>query len=346
MRNITLIISLNFHPGHVSHLVASYKQCEEIGYESVFYVTPQFRLFLPADCNIVMSDNPVPKCEVAVLLFPSLHNLPLIYQLRKSHTKIVYVFHEPLAPLKHYRESGFSYKYLAKLWVIDHVSALTVRWSDIILLPSHKAEEYYWSNMRYKNSNAHYIPLMYDDEAFDYANVERKYISYIGTIAADHSFDEFIRFVEAALKKDWFKDKHFLIATKSDFEVPELIQKSNRVKIVKGHPLTDDEINEAYASSSVIWNAYIRTTQSGVLAKAYMFGTPAIVMRHNLNEFMQDGKTVECVEDNRDSQQIKDAVEKILNRQHYFTTNCRKTFLNTFYYRIFNNKFKSIIDES
>ena len=26
-----LIISLNFHPGHVSHMVASYKQCEELG---------------------------------------------------------------------------------------------------------------------------------------------------------------------------------------------------------------------------------------------------------------------------------------------------------------------------
>ena len=27
------IISLNFNPGHVSHMVASYKQCEEMGYE-------------------------------------------------------------------------------------------------------------------------------------------------------------------------------------------------------------------------------------------------------------------------------------------------------------------------
>ena len=27
-----LIISLNFNPGHVSHLIASYKQCEDLGY--------------------------------------------------------------------------------------------------------------------------------------------------------------------------------------------------------------------------------------------------------------------------------------------------------------------------
>ena len=28
-----LVISLNFHPGHVSHMVASYRQLEELGYE-------------------------------------------------------------------------------------------------------------------------------------------------------------------------------------------------------------------------------------------------------------------------------------------------------------------------
>ena len=49
----SLIISLNFHPGHVSHMVASYKQCEELGYESVFYVNPAFIPYLPKGSRIV-----------------------------------------------------------------------------------------------------------------------------------------------------------------------------------------------------------------------------------------------------------------------------------------------------
>lgn len=43
----SLIISLNFNPGHVSHMLASYKQCEDLGYESVYYVNKKFVPFLP-----------------------------------------------------------------------------------------------------------------------------------------------------------------------------------------------------------------------------------------------------------------------------------------------------------
>ena len=48
-----LIISLNFNPGHVSHMVASYKQCEEIGYKASYFVDPAFADYLPEDGNIL-----------------------------------------------------------------------------------------------------------------------------------------------------------------------------------------------------------------------------------------------------------------------------------------------------
>lgn len=339
-----LIISLNFNPGHVSHLVASYKQCQEIGYEPWLYVNPEFRKFLSGGLNVVDTSEPLPGCDIAIFLFPSLNNLVLIHKLKRSNTKVVYIFHEPLAPLKHYRRAGFSYRYLAKLWVIDHVSALTVKWSDAILLPSRKAEEYYKNNPLYRNSNAFYLPLMYDDELKGDLSRERKYISYIGTVAPDHSFNEFLSFVETALSKGWLEDKHFLIATKSEFKVPESLKSSDRVTIQKGRPLTDEEINEAYSKSAVIWNAYIRTTQSGVLAKSYMFGTPAIVLKQNLNEFMIDGNTVVAIESNTDCQQIKRAIDMILANQAEYCENCRRMFLNTFFYRNYNAKLKSIIE--
>lgn len=139
-----LIISLNFHPGHVSHMVASYKQCEKLGYELVYYVNPSFIPYLPKGSRIVSAvEGKHPKADLAIFLFPSQKNLPLIWKLKRQGTKVVYIFHEPLAPMKVYREAGFSMKYLAKLWVIDHVSALTVKWSDYILIPSRKAIKYY-----------------------------------------------------------------------------------------------------------------------------------------------------------------------------------------------------------
>ena len=282
---VSFIVSLNFHPGHVSHMVPSYHQMEELGYESVYCVAEGFVNYLPMDSRIcVYRKDELPKVSVAIFVFPSQKNLLLIRKLKRQGAKIVYIFHEPLAPMKEYRKAGFSYKYLVKLWLINRISSLTVRWSDVILLPSKKAVEYYKANPLYKNENTHYLPLLYDDErTTTLAQTERKYFSYIGTVAADHSFDKYLQFVNTAIKENALPELSFLIATKSEFEVPQEMINSPRVIIRKGTPLSDEEINECYASTFVVWNAYVRTTQSGVLAKSFMYGTPAIVLRNNLS---------------------------------------------------------------
>lgn len=343
MKPAAIIVSLNFNPGHVSHLIASYKQMEELGYSSVYYVNPLFAEFLPDNVSIITSDFKIPKCEVAVITFPSLHNLPLIQRLRKQGTKIIYIFHEPLAPLSHYRASGFSYKYLVKLWIIDHINSLTVKWSDCILIPSKKAIEYYQKNPKYKNPKVQYIPLLYDDEAINARPCNRQYISYIGTVAADHSFDEFLKYVEKAIDYNWNPEYKFLIATKSEFDIPEKLSVCSRVVIKKGTPLTNEEINNAYSSSILVWNAYTRTTQSGVLAKAYMFGTPALVMKHNLNEFMVDKQTVFSIIDNTDVNEIQSGIDDIIRNFVKYTANCRDSFLSLFYYRNYNKILKEIL---
>ena len=341
----SLIISLNFHPGHVSHMVASYKQCEELGYESVFYVNPAFIPYLPKGSRIVSAvDCAHIQADLATFLFPSQKNLSLIRKLKRQGTKIVYIFHEPLAPMKVYRKAGFSIKYLAKLWVIDHVSALTVKWSDFILIPSRKAIKYYQENSLYKNKKYFYLPLMYSDEYKENnAKVPRQFFSYIGTVAADHSFSEYLNFVEWAVTNNKLGCIKFLIGTKSEFELPKVLQDSNRVIIHKGKPMSDDEINAYYNSSIAVWNAYARTTQSGVLAKSFMFGTPALVMRKNLNEFTHDGQNVVAIDDNTNMEEIAAAIEKIYANRENFYHECRKEFEMSFYYRVYNSKFNEII---
>lgn len=340
-----LIISLNFHPGHVSHMVASYKQCEELGYESIYYVDPKFTNFLPKDSRIVSATaGERPKADLAIFLFPSQKNLSLIWKIKREGTKVVYIFHEPLAPMKVYREAGFSWKYLAKLWVIDHVSALTVKWSDVILVPSRKAVKYYEENNLYTNQNCHYLPLMYADEREErHTFMPRMYFSYIGTVAADHSFDEYLRFVEWAVTNQKLEGVDFLVGTKSEFEVPEALKNSKRVTIHKGKPMTDEEINAYYSSTIAVWNAYARTTQSGVLAKSFMFGTPALVMRQNLNEFTHDGENVVAIDDNTSFKQIEAAVIKIHDNFDAFSAGCRKEFKKSFYYRVYNEQLKDIL---
>lgn len=342
-----LIISLNFNPGHVSHMVASYKQCEELGYQSVYYVNPSFGSFLPQDSNVTYASDGIEfKVDLAIFLFPSQRNLPLIWKLKRRNTKLVYIFHEPLAPMKVYREAGFSKKYLAKLWIIDHISAITVKWCDYILIPSRKAVKYYEENSLYKNMNYHYLPLMYCDEREErHTRMPRLYFSYIGTVAADHSFQEYLEFVEWAVTNNKLENICFMIGTKSEFEIPEALKASSRVAIHKGQPMTDEEINAYYSSSIAVWNAYARTTQSGVLAKSFMFGTPAIVLRANLNEFTHDGQNVVAVDDNTDKEQLAAAVEKICGNFDAFSSECRNEFEKSFYYRVHNEEFERIIND-
>ena len=340
-----LVISLNFHPGHVSHMVASCRQMVELGYESIYCVAEGFVNFLPKDSRIcVYGKDDLPKVSIAIFVFPSQKNLLLIRKLKKQGAKIVYIFHEPLAPMKEYRKAGFSYKYLMKLWVINRISSLTVKWSDVVMLPSKKAMDFYHANPLYQNENYHYLPLLYDDErTTELAMKERKYFGYIGTVAADHAFNEYLEFVKWAIAGNRLPQLQFLFATKSEFKVPQVIAESPRVIIQKGKPLSDDEINNYYASTYVVWNAYARTTQSGVLAKSFMFGTPAIVLKKNLSEFTEDGKEVVAIDDNNSFEQIENAVLKITDSFDKYSDSARKRFESTFYYRRYNKEFESII---
>lgn len=341
-----LIISLNFNPGHVSHMIASYKQCAELGYDSVYYVHPAFIPFMPKDAKVVSSNENWPKADLAVFLFPSQKNLPLIWKLKHQGVKVVYIFHEPLASMKVYRDAGFSKTYLAKLWVINRISALTVKWSDVILIPSRKAMKYYEENTLYKNRNYHYLPLMYSDErSQNHLSISRKYFSYIGTVAADHSFQEYLDFVKWAVASNELENISFMISTKSEFELPAELCNSDRLVIHKGKPMTDDEINSYYSSSIAVWNAYARTTQSGVLAKSFMFGTPAVVLYNNLNEFTHDGQNVVAIHDNTDVNQIASAVQHIFEHQSDFQRECRKEFEKSFYYKVYNDAFLEIINK-
>lgn len=345
---IAIIVSLKFNPGHVSHLVASYKQCEELGYTSYYYVDKGFLPFLPNGSRIkVYGQDKLKNIDLAIFTFPSQHNLLEMFKLKfLGKAKILYIFHEPIYSFKEYRESGYTRFQVMLERCKNWIGALSVLLSDAVLLPSKKALDNYERSSLYKKSNYYYLPLMYDDERnVTHKGLERRYFSYIGTVATDHSFNEYLDFVELAVKNSMIPDIDFLIATKSEFELPEILRNSPRVVVCKGHPMSDDEINKHYASTYIIWNAYERLTQSGVLAKSFMFGTPAIVLRKNLSEFTEDGKEVIAIDDNRSVQQIKCAIDTIVNGFESFSSACRKRFENSFYYRNYNGRIEEILNK-
>jgi glycosyltransferase involved in cell wall biosynthesis len=217
-------------------------------------------------------------------------------------------------------------------------------------LPSNNA----FSNIKRAGKNPEKfakINLMFEDE---YNSCDtpfsRKFVSYIGTIAEDHAFDEFVRFVVNSVERNELPDLQFLIATRS--QIPESFQnavsyciKQNRLIVKSEKPLSNKEINHYYASSLVVWNAYKRSMQSGVMPKAYMFGTPVVVSDRNQSEFFIDRRTGIMISSVYDFDEILKAVNIISKNFDDYTVNCRSMFLEKFHYKALAKSFMDFVTQ-
>ncbi|MDR2407059.1 MAG: hypothetical protein LBE13_02955 [Bacteroidales bacterium] len=349
-----LIVSLNRNVAHVSHLIAFYLQFKELGYSPVLCIPENLIQYIPKDFNY-LKYNKFKTCktksDIAFFCSPSFDNLFEIIKLRwKYRTKIISVKHEPFDKIVLFDNTS---SYRKRLWYVlaNLYECIITYISNIIILPSNKAISLYEKGWLYFNRHYFYLPLQFDDES-NYNNeiIERKYFSFIGNIGYvtnNHSFDAFFNFIETAIQRESLKEFKFLIATKSTVIMDERLQKitnTGRLLIIAGKPLTNESINFYYKSSFVVWNAYARNTQSGVLAKSFMFGTPAIILRRNISEFVKDGNEIVAINDNNSYDEISNALLKIINNYDHYSNAARKCFLENFYYRKNNENMNRILE--
>ena len=344
-----LIVSLKFRVAHVAHLVASYRQMEELGHSPQLFIHPDMVKFLPFGIGYTTEFKGINPPTIAFFWFPALGNVKMMKRLKhKFGSRIAYVLHEPLEKISAYCESGLSLTQIGSIYLKYLFQLFIISSSDAVILPSEKALKLYGgSRVRKLCPNYTMIPLLFDDHANNTTN-ERKYFSYIGTIAQDHAYNEFVNFIVKAAEDNSIQNKiKFLIATKNRVEItPNLnrLIESGMLKVVQGHPLTEEEINRYYKSSICVWNAYHRTTQSGVLAKASIFGTPAIIMSKNESEFAIDKFNVIAIHDNSDYMEIKVSLDTIINNFDEFSKNARTMFEQNFYYKAHNDKITRLIN--
>ncbi|MBR7784651.1 hypothetical protein, partial [Undibacterium luofuense] len=105
------------------------------------------------------------------------------------------------------------------------------------------------------------------------------------------------------------------------------------LKIVSGKPLSNDEINSYFSQSIVVWNAYRRSMQSGVLPKAFMFGTPVLISSNNRSEFFENNKTGIEISLTYQKSEIYEAIYRIQSDFQKFSNLAREKFLSNFYYK-------------
>jgi hypothetical protein len=348
-----IVVSLNFNPGHFSHLIANYKLFADLNYKPYLFINNSFtKMDVDDKYEKVYNLEGFSKSDikVAVFWFPSLNNIWQIIKLKFFfRSKIVSVFHEPFDSFKNYYKSGFGFIKVFKIFLINLLNILQLFLSDDVILPSNSSFFLYNKKYKWINGNVTLIPLLFDDESDGLIKVEDKiYISYIGTVAADHAYDKFVSFAKTAMENNWFSNYTFLIATGSLMTETEKNQlkkfvDSGKMMIVEGSPMSNNKINGFYEKSAVVWNAYNRSMQSGVLPKAFMFGTPVVLLKKNANEFVDNKINSVFLENNDDVYMIKAAINIIVNKQVEFKDNCRDKFLNTFYYKNKVETFKNLI---
>ena len=335
-----LLISLRINPAFIQHLIAYAKAVQALGYEAEFLLDPAYSC-LPELRQAARILQPEEHLEAnwrcAIFMNPSLQNLKTARQLKRFGTRILYVFHEPWQLTWRYiKDEGLKASIVAAL--AHRFTVPVLQAADHVLLPSQYALQVYRAKDARHNANASYLPLLYDDDFrgdLPALNSQKKYFSYIGKPCRAHGFDQFLALIRHAIRTN--ADIRFLIASRQPAP-PALLQdpvlcRSDRVKVQCGRLLSTDEINRCYATSVCVWNVYRRSTQSGVLPRALMFGAPTVCSRSgSFLEFVRSGENGEFVSPD-DPVGIIQVYQQFQARISNYAAQCRLDFTSTFYYK-------------
>jgi len=345
-----LISSLKFSPGHLSHIIGYAKLFKEIGYEVTLWLHESYKKMMPEkDFQVMWYPDFFPKnIDMLFLYNPSTVNHVVCKKFKQSSAKVIYLYHEPWESFEQYLKEGL--KQALKASAAHYYSARVLKYTDLVIVPSNYALKLYSRNDKKYNDNVVMIPLLLDDELKQEIDFSKKeYVSYIGHAVKGHTFGKYIDLIKWIYTSG--STMKFEIATRTDIgkmiKNDKTLQKminSGTLRLSYGRPLTNLEINQAYERSFCVWNVYRRSTQSGVLPKAFMFGTPVIASNvGSFPEFVRNGENGYLVND----YDFKDVYQRLLGiRENILTMsmNCRNTFENTFYWKAQITKMKEVLE--
>lgn len=339
------ILSAKYAAGHFSHMIAFYQLFEELNMEACLLLDKGYAGFLaeyPEYRATSLDEADSVPADILLIYNLSTKDSTIISSMRKRNPelKVFFVYHEPWYGfrgwlcdcLKHNEALLGSIKAFGRHLFSRRVLHL----ADCILLASNVAIENYKKYDANLNKKYRYFPLIFLDEAGNTADLdEKKYFSYIGTAVGAKNFLNFLEFIKYRAKKD--ATSLFQIATPTDIsqyldsEITNLIAQ-NRLIVNHGHNLTNAEINHAYSISNCTWLLYKRSTQSGVLCKAMMFGSPVIAS--DIGSFSEtvDGKNGIILPSGYSLEDVDRAYEQICNNLKAYSENARTAFLDIFYY--------------
>jgi len=343
------IVSLHFSCAHASHMMALGKLLDTLGFAVTFVLDERY---LPiADFAAIgeamtaggISNHPgVGTFDLAFFCNCATRNHALVRDLRTRGTAVFYLFHEP-GPVwswKYFLSEGW--RQTIRFVISSCFNIVTVRRASGVIVHSSCALALYQRNYLRHNSNVHAMPLLFDDEIgserVEQARFDKRFFGFVGTACKSHGFDIFVDFAKHAIRCG--SPMPFAIATKVDLtsllaedrELARLVSEG-RIRVQHGRGLSNDEINLHYLDCFCVWAVYRRSTQSGVMANAFMAGSPVIATRvGSFPEYVVPGVNGEFVDSVGDFGAMLRQAEKMRQDVPAYSEGSRKTFLNTFYY--------------
>lgn len=358
------IASIRLSIGQFSHILAFKEMMEARQHEVVLLLHSDYEEICLQDETLkdfknicyINSVADVKNIKVDVVLFynTSLLDRLVITRLRKNNRLliVVYTYHEPwrgiASWLNDYRKGRVKFIAVVKSTVMHMIASTVLSIANIILLPSEKAEEIYLCNDVQKNSNYFVFPLIYRDEAPNVLQVkERQYFSFIATADKEKNFPLYLKCISLFLKYD---ETFFAqIITKTDIssywihELDSYVE-SGRLRVVSGRMLSNEEINAALAQSYCTWLFYHHSTQSGVLARAFMMSSPVIASNRGCFERYIDGENGIIISEDQSEdaiiREIWQAQKFIKEKQLEMTGKARDTFEKEFFYKKYEEYFE------
>ena len=344
------ISSLKFSAAHMSHMIAYAKLFEYLGHNPIFWLDKGYQKMIVEQETFptVWYTGMVPTDAEAVLLYnPSVSNSKVSKKLERHGLKLLYVYHEPWESFQQRLKEGL--KQALKAFVAHYYSTRVLKYADIVIVPSNCALKLYNKSDEKYNKNVIMIPLLFDDELTSTLDISKKeYFSYIGRAFKGHSFDMYISLIKWIYTSG--SNMKFEIATGTDIgkivNSDGIIRKminSGVLNVSHDRPLTNAEINQAYERSFCVWNVYRRSTQSGVLPKAFMFGTPVIASNiGSFPEFVRDGENGYLIDD-YDPTGVYKKVLLIKDNIESLSKHCREKFESTFYWKSQVSKMEELL---
>lgn len=342
------VLSLRFAPGHVAHLRAYRELFNELGCEVRLFLNKSYIGFIDDNSmnsfidsvDEIFNWNPDKVFSYNI----ANENIKVAKTCRNRGIPFYYVLHEPWDSIKDLFSLG---KRAPRRVAANVINYFTSKHSHKVVLASSNGIAKYEKYMKRCNKNYALFPLIFCDDYDDKEVVERKYFSFIGGFTEPRGCSAFLNYIKYSVKTG--KNTKFCIATRNNLELTDPVLRQaiddGILVVYSGKPMTSEEINLHYRESICSWNAYISSTQSGVLPNALMQGSPVLVTnRGDSSEIVSDKREGCFILLPHNNEEIEIAYNYIKSHTDEMSKEARKTFLSDYLYAVYKDLAREVYE--